>query len=93
MGKELLKQAKAKVKAEKQAQKKENRKKFWSIAKHYVIAGVIVAIAFGLYQFRVLSYNQGYNDGVKDGKETASEIDATVITRVKEIKALLKELK
>ena len=93
MGKDILKQAKATVKAEKQAQKKENRKKFWSVAKHYVIAGVIVAIAFGLYQFRVLSYNQGYNDGVKDGKETASEIDATVITRVKEIKALLKELK
>jgi len=93
MGKELLKEAKAKVKAEKQAQKKAQRKKFWSVAKHYVIAGVIVAIAFGLYQFRVLSYNQGYNDGVKDGKKTASEIDATVITRVKEIKALLKELK
>ena len=93
MGKELLKQAKATVKAEKQAQKKENRKKFWSVAKHYVIAGAIVAIAFGLYQFRVLSYNQGYNDGVKDGKATASEVDATVITRVREIKALISELK
>jgi len=93
MGKEILKQAKAKVKAEKQAQKKAQRKKFWSVAKHYVIAGVIVAIAFGLYQLRVLSYNQGYNAGVKDGKETASEIDTIVITRVKEIKELLKELK
>jgi len=73
MGKEILKQAKAKVKAEKQAQKKAQRKKFWSVAKHYVIAGVIVAIAFGLYQLRVLSYNQGYNAGVKrrQGKRQA----------------------
>ena len=93
MGKELLKQAKAKVKAEKQAQKKESRKKFWSVAKHYVIAGAIVVIAFGLYQLRAISYEQGYNQGLETGKQEASETDATVITRVREIKALISELK
>lgn len=93
MGKEILKQAKAKVKAEKQAQRKEQRKKVWGVAKHYILAGLIVAVVLSLYQLRVWSYDQGYHKGLKDGKTEASEIDATVITRVKEIKSLMKELK
>ena len=93
MGKDILKQAKAKVKAEKQAQKKENRKKFWSVAKHYVIAGAIALVGFGLYQLRVISYDQGYNQGLEAGKQEASETDQVVIQRVKEIKDLISELK
>lgn len=91
--KNIVKDAKAKVKAEKQAQRKEQRKKVWNVAKHYVIAGVIVAIALSLYQLRVWSYDQGYQAGLKDGKTEASETDQVVIKRVKEIKDLMKELK
>ena len=93
MNKNIVKEAKAKIKAEKQAVKKDNRKKFWSVAKHYVIAGVIVLVAFGLYQLRAISYDQGYNQGLEAGKQEASETDQVVIQRVKEIKDLMSELK
>ena len=89
----IVKEAKAKDKARKQAIKQEQRKKFWSVAKHYVIAGAIALVGFGLYQLRVISYDQGYNQGLEAGKQEASETDATVITRVREIKSLISELK
>lgn len=89
----IVKEAKAKVKAEKQAQKKAQRKKFWSVAKHYVIAGTIVLVVFGIYQLRAISYEQGYNQGLEAGKQEASETDQVVIKRVKEIKDLMSELK
>lgn len=93
MSKSIIKEIKDKAKAEKKAQRKAKVKKFVSVAKHYVIAGLIVAVVFGLYQFRAWSYEQGYEAGRKDGEQSASETDQVVITRVKEIKELLNSLK
>jgi flagellar biosynthesis/type III secretory pathway protein FliH len=88
----IVKEAKAKVKAEKKADRKNKLKQFASVAKHYAIAGVIIAVAFGLSQLRQVSYQQGYEAGLKEGEQSASAIDRTVIERTKEIKELLKEI-
>jgi len=59
-----------------------------------LLIGIVVVILAALSGLGV-NYlrNQSYDAGYKAGQSKASETDATVITRVREIKSLISELK
>ena len=59
-----------------------------------LLIGIVVIILAALSGLGI-NYlrNQSYDAGYKAGQSSASETDATVVKRVREIKALISELK